>query len=213
MKLPAILKFSHLSRILVFYGYLHEWKVLLERLCKLTKKLWENNLKAFIKVGENHKAQMLFEYVSQRMDSFVSNLDYNYNFIKCFYMNNKSLKYSIPYFTKVLSQNKLIFVNSDEEAIYEMETDDEDNLSDPLDKIFYRVLILLNEEASIMIPVINCPSFKHEYLDVDSNRLWKLLSDLKMCWLLLAVSQGKLKYQRINHQTYHWLKKNGGLNL
>ena len=68
MNLPAIFKFSNLSSILVYYRHLHEWKVLMERLGKLTKKLWENNIEAFIKVGENHNAPIVILYDQKKLN-------------------------------------------------------------------------------------------------------------------------------------------------
>ena len=56
-----------------------------------------------------------------------------------------------------------------------MKTDLNDDLSDPLDYTFDRVLILHSEEASNMILELTISALKHEYLYVDSKRFWKLL--------------------------------------
>ena len=58
-QLPKVFKFSNISSILSYYGFLDEWKKLMERLNSQTKVIWENNREAFIYFGEKFKRDVI----------------------------------------------------------------------------------------------------------------------------------------------------------
>ena len=116
-KLPVVFKFSHLSRILIFYGFLHEWKVLMERLNRESSSIWKHNLEAFIKWGENNKAKMLVKTNSQRLKKFTLNFDDNCKFIRNFSADEFGLFDDwIPKIMEVWSSDKIVLVTEEIES-------------------------------------------------------------------------------------------------
>ena len=108
MKLPSIFKFSYLSRILVYYGYLHEWKVLMERLCTQSCNIWKDNLEAFIKAGENNNAPIVIQHDYAKAKSFISNINDNYRFINSIAGNDELFVKLIHEIMNSLGDDKLI---------------------------------------------------------------------------------------------------------
>ena len=75
--LPPIFKFAVLWNILPFYGFLHEWKILLEVISKQTSGIWKKNKEAFMYWGGEYRQEFrtshdkikksdkeMFEYMS-----------------------------------------------------------------------------------------------------------------------------------------------------
>ena len=56
--LPEVFKFSNLWNILIYYGFLHEWKILLTRVNKNSSTVWNNNENLFINVGKDNKKRL-----------------------------------------------------------------------------------------------------------------------------------------------------------
>ena len=107
-RLTEIFKFSHISNILPYYGYLHEWKVLMERLCTQSSNIWKNNLEAFVKWGENNKTHIFMLYDSEKAKSFISNFNNNYRFIKNITGDDKKFINKIHKIMNILEDDKLI---------------------------------------------------------------------------------------------------------
>ena len=159
-RLTEIFKFSHISNILPYYGYLHEWKVLMERLSTQTNKVWTDNLEAFIKWGENYKTEICLCMNSGRLENFILNFDFNYKFICNFAVELEWFEECIPILTDVLSSNKMMIMSGH---------------SNPISKFWiwkkekyyryitykYKLFVYSEEEASASIPAFNCLNFKN----------------------------------------------------
>ena len=61
-KLPEIFKFSVLWNILPYFGFLHEWKWILQSLNKETQMMWNLNKDAFIYWGGRQKLKLKLNY-------------------------------------------------------------------------------------------------------------------------------------------------------
>ena len=61
-KLPKIFKFSVLWNILPYFGFLHEWKWILQSLNKKTQMMWNLNKDAFIYWGGRQKFKLTLNY-------------------------------------------------------------------------------------------------------------------------------------------------------
>ena len=60
-RIPPIFKVSVLFNILPYYGHLHRWRRLLEKIWTLTKAMWEENIEALIYWGRNCKRELLID--------------------------------------------------------------------------------------------------------------------------------------------------------
>ena len=192
--LPVIFKFSHISRVLVYYGRLHNWKVLMETLSKGTKQLWEDNFDAFVKWGEHYKAQLWLMIESRKLDSFISKLDYNYKWI-----SNSS-----TYFDNFCNPISKIFEawSSDKVILVYVEYQRENNAIIWMNSIkfeyLFKFMICFEEEESNIFPVIKCPKFKHKFNSSLSSiskadQIHKILLNN---WILIAKSDGEIKYEK-----------------
>ena len=67
-KQQQIFKFSNISNILMYYGFLDEWKRLMKRLSSQTRDIWNNNEDAFLNFGYSRRR---FLYVDNKIrDNF-----------------------------------------------------------------------------------------------------------------------------------------------
>ena len=212
--LPTIFKFSHISWVLAYYGWLHEWKVLMELLSKDTSKIWKDNLNAFINWGENLKAHLRIEYRPEKSEKLISNLELNYKFIDCFYVDSYWLKLFISKINKGWFSNNVIFVSPYDYFIDGILNEEAYKYLDPWDSRFYKILICTEEQASKKISAIKCPNFKeksdHLLNERILNSLWFRESSLYS--IFLFKNQGVYKYKKLFNKIYdlnknHRLKK------
>ena len=54
-KLPPIFKLPLLSKVLLYFGFLHDWKMILESINKGTKEIWTENKEILLYWGRNQK--------------------------------------------------------------------------------------------------------------------------------------------------------------
>ena len=60
-KLPPIFKLSLLSKILPYFGYLHNWKMILESINKKTNDIWDQNKEVLKYLGRDLKLSLHLE--------------------------------------------------------------------------------------------------------------------------------------------------------
>ena len=63
--LPPIFKLSALCNILAYFGYLHEWKNLLESISMRTNQVWNENRAALMHWGKDYKQETWLIYYDQ----------------------------------------------------------------------------------------------------------------------------------------------------
>ena len=61
-KLPSIFKLSLLSKILPYFGYLHDWKWILESINKKTNDIWDQNKEVLKYLGRDLKHSLHLDY-------------------------------------------------------------------------------------------------------------------------------------------------------
>ena len=72
-KLPTIFKFSALWNILPYYGYLHEWKAMLELTSIKTNQIWNNHKEAFTYAGRKCRLVIQLKHSKDIYDLFPKN--------------------------------------------------------------------------------------------------------------------------------------------
>ena len=143
---------------------------------------------------------------SQRLDSFIQNLNYNYTFISHFSASYDLFEHSIPIIMSTLNSEKAILVFRDE---YEKCENDEwigikDNKSKSKDWFTYQVFIYSKERAHSMIPEIKCPYFQHNFQDLLSQKdKYHHISSEMIVWPVLIIKDnGVIKYEQIKNLIY-----------
>ena len=75
--LPPIFKLSALCNILPYFGYLHEWKYLLESISMGTNQVWNENREALMHWGKDYKQETWFIY--DKYKGFIINKSIPHN--------------------------------------------------------------------------------------------------------------------------------------
>ena len=175
-KLPPIFKLSLLSKILPYFGYLHDWKWILESINKKTNNIWDQNKEELKYWGRNLK-------LSLYLVSIV---------IKLFVKNNIRLKAELFKFTT----NWFFELHQDTEEtldkIQEWEIDslilqlcnqlNEDNaiVFQKWDYKIDEIFLQTRTEIAEMIPSSKCTSSIleiKEFEDSQAQDLWKYITD------------------------------------
>ena len=141
-KLPPIFKLSMLSKILPYFGYLHEWRKLLTMINSETEAIWEENTDVISYIGKDFK--------QERFISFFTDLR---NVRKSF-INLYLLKTSVDdLYYDDNSKNILSLIDKldeDETIIWDFHKSNLNDIS-----IYY-----CNEDkVSEILPAVMCPSF------------------------------------------------------
>ena len=72
-KLPIVFKLSLLSKIMPYFGYLHEWKTILELISKKTRKIWNDNTKIFMYWGRDQRFNVHY-FKNDSNKTYVQNI-------------------------------------------------------------------------------------------------------------------------------------------
>ena len=164
-RLTEVFKFSHILNILPYYGFLHEWKILMEKLSTQTNKVWTDNLEVFVKWGENYKTEIWICINTARLESFMLNFDFNYKFISNFVAELDWFEECIPILVDALSSNKMIFMYGHSNPRSEFWVWKRKKYYKYIN-YKYKLFIYSEEEASAIIPAINWPNFKNRPFDL-----------------------------------------------
>ena len=70
-KLPPIFKLSLLSKILPYFGYLHDWKWILESINKKTNDIWDQNKEVLKHWGRDFKLSLYLDYSSIKLSENI----------------------------------------------------------------------------------------------------------------------------------------------
>ena len=173
-KLPPIFKLSLLSKILPYFGYLHDWKWILESISKKTNDIWDQNKEELKYWGRDLKLRMRLE-------------DSSIKLLKNIMLKAELFKFQTERFFKFhLETEKTL------DKIKKMEIDslilqicnqlNEDNAivfqkwGDKIDEIFLQT----RTEIAEMIPSSKCTSSILEIKVFDNSQaqdLWKYITD------------------------------------
>ena len=173
-KLPPIFKLSLLSKILPYFGYLHDWKRILESINKKTNDIWKENKEVLKYWGRDLKLSLhledssiklsknillkaeLFKFHTERFFKFHLGVGKTEVKIKQLKIDNLILKLC----------NQL---NEDNAIVFQK-----------LNWINDEIFLQTRTEIAEMIPSLNCTSFILEikmFEDSQAQDLWKYITD------------------------------------
>ena len=142
-KLPPIFKMSVLWNILPYYGHIHRWRRLLEKINTETKEIWDQNREQLMYVGRDFKRNIELD----KLKEFKGDLRPNRGWLDLF-----SLSLSDD-----IRENKFDFTT----LTYNL-CEDEVIIIDSHDDIFkdYQIYFWRKDRIPDILPAIKCPTFK-----------------------------------------------------
>ena len=211
-KLPPIFKLSLLSKILPYFGYLHDWKWILESINKKTNDIWDQNKEELKYWGRDLKRSL-------HLDDSLIKLSEN------IMLNAELFKFLTKRFVQFLWETE----KTQEDKIEELKRDililklcnqlNEDNaivfqkwISKCLikDEIFFQT----RKEIAEMIPSPKCTSSILEIKMFEDNQaqdLWKYIADsIKLKRLIVKKNENNTfeVYSITSHHFLDWNKYN-----
>ena len=176
-KLPPIFKLSLLSKILPYFGYLHDWKMILESINKKTNVIWKENKKELKYWGRDLKLSLHLENSSIKFsENILLKVELfkfqTERFIK-FHQGTKKTLGKI----KKLKIDSLILqlcnqLNEDNAIVFQKWGDDINKMNE--------IFLQTRKEIAEMIPSLKCTSSILEIKTLKDNQakyLWKYIAD------------------------------------
>ena len=173
-KLPPIFKLSLLSKILPYFGYLHDWKRILQSINKKTNDIWDQNKEQLKYWGRDLKLSIFLE-------------DSRIKFSENILLNAELFKFKTDRFFEFhrsteKTQDKIKELKIDSLILQLSSQLNENNAivfqkwGDKIDEIFWQT----RTEIAEMIPSSNCTSSILEikmFEDSQGKDLWKYITD------------------------------------
>ena len=173
-KLPPNFKLSLLSKILPYFGYLHDWKWILESINKKTNEIWDQNKEELKYWGRDLKLSLHLE-------------DWSFNFSENILLKAELFKFQTHRFYRFNWGKEKTF-----DKIKELKIDslilqlcsqlNEDNAI-VFQKLFYNtdeIFFQTRTEIAEMIPSSKCTSSIWEMKEFENSQaqdLWKYITD------------------------------------
>ena len=173
-KLPPIFKLSLLSKILPYFGYLHDWKRILELINKKTNDIWDQNKEVLKHLGRDLK---LCVYLENRLIKLSRNIMLNAELFKF-----RTYRFSFFHKDSEKTQDKIKQLKIDWLIVILCKQLNEDNTivfqkwNYKIDEIFLQT----RTEIAEMIPSPKCTSSILEIKKFENNQvqdLWKYITD------------------------------------
>ena len=157
-KLPPIFKMSVLYNILPYYGHLHRWRRLLEKISTKTNEIWDQNREQLMYIGRDFKRDIELDNLKEN----ARHLRPNRSWIDLF-----SLSLSTNFILEYFVFTTLIDNLSEDEVI----------IIDSHDDIFkgYQIHFWRKDRTSDILPAIKCPSYKSETKIFKTSEKWKII--------------------------------------
>ena len=173
-KLPPVFKLSLLSKILPYFGYLHDWKWILESINKKTNDIWDQDKEVLKYLGRNLKLSLP---IDGRLIKFSENI----------LLKAELFKFQTARFFKFhrgteKTLNKLKRLKIDRLIVILCNQLNEDNAivfqkwADEIDEIFLQT----RKEIAKMVPSPKCTSSILKIKKFDDNQaqdLWKYIAN------------------------------------
>ena len=142
-KIPPIFKMSVLCNILPYYGHIHRWRRLLEKISTKTKEIWDQNREQLMYIGRDFKRDIELDKLKNK---YARHLRPNRSWIDLF-----SLSLSYDFCESLFDLTNLIDNLTGDEVI----------IIDSHDDIFkgYQIHYWSKDRISDILPTIKCPSF------------------------------------------------------
>ena len=173
-KLPPIFKLSLLSNIFPYFGYLHDWKRILESINKKTKNIWNQNKEVLKYWGRDLK---LILQIDDNMIKFSENI-----LLKTELFKFHTSRFSKFHLDTEITQDKIKELEIDNLILQLCSLLNEDNAivfqkwGDRIDEIFLQT----RTQIADMIPSSLCTSSILEikmFDDSQAQDLWKYIAD------------------------------------
>ena len=173
-KLPPIFKLSLLSKILPFFGYLHDWKWILESINSKTNDIWDQNKEVLKYWGRDLKLSLHLENsLIELSESILLKAElFKFETARFFNFHRGTLKALDK--IKELKIDSLILqlcnqLNEDNTIVFQ-------KWDDKIDEIFLQT----RKDIAEMIPSSKCTSSIleiKEFEDSQAQDLWKYIAD------------------------------------
>ena len=185
-KLLPIFKLSLLSKILPYFGYLHDWKWILESINKKTNDIWEENKEVLKYWGRHLKLSLhledrhikLSENILLKAELFKFQTDRFFNIRWKEKTQDKIKELKIDSLILQLCNQ----LNEDNAIVFQ-------KWGDKIDEIFLQT----RKEIAEMIPSSKCTSSILEIKKFENNQakyLWKYIADcIKLKWIILKKNE------------------------
>ena len=162
-RLPPVFKMSVLCIILPYYGNLHRWKRLLEKINTKTKDIWDQNREQLMYIGRDFKRDIELDNLKEKARHSILSRSW----IDLFSLSLSSYFYFFKFNFTTLIDNL---------------TEDEVLIVDSHDDIFkaYQIYFWRKDRISDILPAIKCPSFKSEtkiFKTYEKNKIKKFIYD------------------------------------
>ena len=157
-RLPPIFEMSVLWNILPYYGHLHRWRRLLEKINTETKEIWDQNREQLKYIGRDFKREIELDNLKNK---YARHLRPNRSWLDLF-----SLSLS-KYFNIYIFDFTILIENLSKDEVI---------IVDSHDDIFkgYQIHYWSKDRISDIIPAVNCPSFKSETNFFKTSEKYKI---------------------------------------
>ena len=204
-KLPPIFKLSLLSTILPYFGYLHDWKMILESINKKTNDIWEENKEVLKYWGRDLKLSLHLEYwhikfsenilLKAELFKFQTN-----RFCRFHWSREKTLGKIKELGIDCLILQLCSQLNEDNAIVFQKWDYD-------IDEIFLQT----RKEIAEMIPSPNCTSSILEIKKFEDNQaqdLWKYITDSIKLKRVIVKKNENNTFEVDSITSHHFLNRN-----
>ena len=201
-KLPPIFKLSLLSKILPYFGYLHDWKWILESMNKKTNDIWDQNKEELKYWGRNLKLSLHLENCLIKLsENILLNAELFKFQTKRFFRFHRGTEKTLDKIKKLKIDSLILQLCNqlnEDNAIVFQKWDYE------IDEIF----IQTRTEIAEMIPSSKCTSSIFEikkFEDSQDQDLWKYITDsIKLKRVIVKKSENNT-FEVYSITSHHYL--------
>ena len=204
-KLPPIFKLSLLSKILPYFGYLNDWKRILESINKKTNDIWDQNKEVLMYWGRDLKLSL---HIDDNMIKFSENILLNAELFKF-----KTKRFGQFNLDSKKSQEKIKELEIDNLILQLCSQLNDDNAiviqkrGYKIDEIFFQTRTQIAE----MIPSSKCTSSILEikkFEDSQAQDLWKYITDSIKLKRVIVKKNGSNTFEVDSITSHHYLDRN-----
>ena len=206
-KLPPIFKLSLLSKILPYFGYLHDWKWILESINKKTNDIWEENKEVLKYLGRDLKLSL---HLDDSSIKFSENILLKVELFKFktyrFYRFHQGTKKTLGKIKKLKIDSLILQLcnqlNEDNAIVFQKWGDDINEMNE--------IFLQTRKEIAEMIPSPKCTSSILEIKTLKDNQakyLWKYIANsIKLKRVIVKKNENNtLEVDSItSHNFLHW---------
>ena len=161
--LPPIFKMSVLWNILPYYGHIHRWRRLLEKINTKTKDIWDQNREQLMYIGRDFKREIELDNLKGNARHLRPNRSWIDLFLLSLQYNLYIYNFDFTKLTDNLSEDEVIIIDSHEYIFKD-----------------YQIHFWRKANISDILPAIKWWSFKSEtkiYKTSEINKMRKFIND------------------------------------